>query len=151
LEQEQAIAYLSVAKKQGIPGIILNTEGEKVSLTSSQWNESGYWITFKNDSIDWNDYDRICLKVDYDENTTFDQSAMLKLRLNNTILCRTDRNVIQLGEIARDLYLKQAKGLFYYQFENIALGNDNEIQITLNKGRWQNFCIELALIKKHQN
>lgn len=139
------IGYLTVDGKSGIPEVKFYKKGNKVCLTSETWNSSVFWIKFKNYGITWKNYDKIYLKVDYSEQTDFDQSAMLKLELNDTILSTVNRSVRQVGN---DFYLIQSKGNFYYLLEPKYLDKDNEITLTLNKGKWKDFCIELALIKK---
>lgn len=142
------IGYLKAADRSGAPDIDFDSKGNKVSLTSKKWNTSGFWIKFKNPLINWDEYDQIYLKVDYSEKTEFDQSAMLKLQLNGTTLSPVNEKTIQSGAKKEDLYLIKSKGNFCYQLKSNDLDQDNEILITLNKGKWLNFCIELALIKQ---
>lgn len=146
------IVYLNI-DENSIPdneNVEIQQKKHKVILTS-QKEIKNYWMKFfiNKDLENWKSFKRLYLNVNYNKGTYFrNRKLMLKIEINSISLRPSNtKNYINIQDYGRySIYLLQTKGNILYKIDSTYFINNNEICITLDKGKLNNFNIELALI-----
>ncbi len=140
-------ALLEIIDKAGSSIVNVGTVGNKVCLdTRGKLTNTTYWLKFSEDKHDWRKFKEIYFYIKYDNDTKFSRSAMLKVHLNNVVIIPKKWKTMILGA-QNEIFMKKSKGSFYFPLEKKLLMDDNTLQVTLNSGRLDSFCLEAALIR----